>query len=255
MAHEEYRRIVPGAKTAVLFIHGIVGSPNHFLSRIPLVQKVPETWSVYNLLLPGHGAEMEDFAQSSSGKWKNHVWGAFRELSQNHEQVIVVGHSMGTLFSIQLAVDFPDKIPFLFLIAVPMIPYVWPQFALTCLRLVFGKIRPDHPQEVAFTEATGTKTTRKLWKYATWIPRFWELFREIAVTAKLLPKLDVPTFAWQSNKDELVTRSSRKVLQRNDSIEIHELDNSTHFYYAPDERSRLLDEFRDLCDRYGKKQD
>ena len=30
MRHFETRRILPGAKNAVLFLHGIVGTPNHF---------------------------------------------------------------------------------------------------------------------------------------------------------------------------------------------------------------------------------
>lgn len=55
MEHREYVRIVPGAKTAVLFMHGIVGTPNHFRDLLPLVDLVPDDWSVYNVLLPGHG--------------------------------------------------------------------------------------------------------------------------------------------------------------------------------------------------------
>ena len=30
MNHAEYKRMVPGADTAVLFVHGILGTPNHF---------------------------------------------------------------------------------------------------------------------------------------------------------------------------------------------------------------------------------
>ena len=36
MIHQEYVRKVPGADTAVLFIHGIVGTPNHFTDLISL---------------------------------------------------------------------------------------------------------------------------------------------------------------------------------------------------------------------------
>ena len=34
MAHETYTRLVPGADTAVLCIHGILGTPNHFASFV-----------------------------------------------------------------------------------------------------------------------------------------------------------------------------------------------------------------------------
>ena len=54
MKHEEMIRIVPGASTAVLFLHGIVGTPNHFVGGVPITEWVPEDWSLHNLLLPGH---------------------------------------------------------------------------------------------------------------------------------------------------------------------------------------------------------
>ena len=50
--HKEYKRIVENSPKALLFIHGILGTPNHFAPFIPLV---PENLSVYNLLLDGHG--------------------------------------------------------------------------------------------------------------------------------------------------------------------------------------------------------
>ena len=98
MVHEEYVRMVPHADTAVLFIHGIVGTPNHFRDLIPLVELVPESWSVCNLLLDGHGKSVEDFANTSIENWHSQVWGTFEKLSRTHERVILVAHSMGTLF-------------------------------------------------------------------------------------------------------------------------------------------------------------
>ena len=66
MEHLEYIRIVDHADTAVLFIHGIVGTPNHFHAFIPLV---PEHISVCNLLLDGHGGSVKDFSHTSMRKW------------------------------------------------------------------------------------------------------------------------------------------------------------------------------------------
>ena len=61
MAHKPVKRIVPGAKTAVILCHGIMGSPDHFRHFIPLI---PEDWSVCCLLLDGHGKGVMDFARS-----------------------------------------------------------------------------------------------------------------------------------------------------------------------------------------------
>ena len=58
--HKEYKRIVNGADSAVLFIHGILGTPNHFKEFIPLV---PKEYSVHNLLLDGHGKGVKEFSR------------------------------------------------------------------------------------------------------------------------------------------------------------------------------------------------
>lgn len=59
-----------GADTAVLLIHGIVGTPYHFRDLLPVV---PETWSVYHLLMDGHGGSVEKFARTSMEKRKAQV--------------------------------------------------------------------------------------------------------------------------------------------------------------------------------------
>ena len=46
MKHDEVVRIIPGARTAVLLIHGICGTPNHFVGGIPLMEWIPADWSI-----------------------------------------------------------------------------------------------------------------------------------------------------------------------------------------------------------------
>ena len=46
MAHEEGIRILPEADTAVLFMHGICGTPDHFHKVLPRMQRIPENWAV-----------------------------------------------------------------------------------------------------------------------------------------------------------------------------------------------------------------
>lgn len=243
MKHAEYVRIVPDAGTAVLFIHGIVGTPNHFRDLIPLIDLVPDDYSIYNVLLDGHGKTVDDFAKTSMEKWKAQVWGIFEELAKTHERVILVGHSMGTLFSIQLAVEHPEIVPFLFLIAVPLRPGIRLMTIRNLLCLVFGKLREDVPQEAATMKVCGVKTTRKLWKYLTWIPRFLELFAEIYKTERLLCHLNVPCTAHQSQRDELVANCTRKVLEKSGAMEVHNLLQSTHFYYHPDDQKAVREDF------------
>lgn len=254
MEHKEYVRIVPEAKTAVLFMHGIVGTPNHFCDLIPLVQLVPENWSVYNVLLDGHGGSIDDFAKTSMKKWKNQVFSVFESLCQAHDRVIIVGHSMGTLFAMQMALAKPQKVPFLFLIAAPMRPWVRLVGIKNLLKLAFGKLREDIPLENATRQVAGVNATAELWKYVKWLPRFLELFWEIHYTEGKMSGLTVPCVAWQSRKDELVSNFSTGVIERCGRIVLHELPDSTHFYYAPEDTLRVQADFSARCDAV-KKQD
>ena len=244
MDHPETRRGIPGAKNALLFLHGIVGSPNHFRSLIPLEERVPRGWSVYNLCYPGHGGDVRDFSRSSMDSWRAYARDAFLELSESHEKVCIVGHSMGTLFASQLALEFPEKVSGLFLLNVPMRPWVRLRGAGNSLRHALGCIREDRPEEAAFRMACGLTVTPLLWRYIPWIPRLLELLGEIRGTEKIMGDLKVPCVAWQSRRDELVSNRTATVLRNSGIMEVHELSDSTHFYYAPGDMNRVCVEFQ-----------
>lgn len=244
MNHQEYVRIVPGAETAVLFIHGIVGTPDHFDMLLPLV---PAGWSVYNVLLDGHGRTVDDFGASSMKKWKAQVWDVFHQLGETHEQVVIVGHSMGTLFAIQLALERPEKVPFLFLMAVPMRVGLRWFGVVNSLKVALDRVDERKPLEAATRKACSIQTEPRLWKYIKWVPRYLELFREIRITRKLLPELTVPCHAFQSRRDELVSNWAAKVLERSGRAQVAYLDHSGHFYYDDADRTRLLTAFDERC--------
>ena len=239
------KRIVPNASTAVLLIHGIVVTPNHFRKLIPLEESVPENWSFWNLCLPGHGSTVEAFSHSSMKQWKAYVWGAFWELAAEHEKVILFGHSMGTLFALQLASQYPDQVRDLFLLAVPMRPHIGFAIVNSSLRLVFGKIREDHPMETSIVSACGSQPTRRLWRYIPWLPRFAELLVEIYNTEKILSDIQIPYRIFQSRKDELVSNRSEKILIKH-GLHFTALPDSGHFYYAPEDKRRILASFEDM---------
>ena len=244
MKHQETIRIVPGAKNAVLFLHGICGTPNHFVGGVPMLEWVPQDWSVHNLLLPGHGGTVEDFAKSSMQQWRCAARRAFCRLAKDHEKVYIVGHSMGTLFALELAVDFPEKISGLFLLGVPMRPHLAPAAVNSALRLALGLLRPGYP-EMAIQEACGTAPTWMLWKYIPWVPRFVELFAQITRTERKLHQLTVSTVAYQSRRDELVNGLSAKVLHRY-PVDVQILEGSSHFYYSPGDKLILREAFEKM---------
>lgn len=247
MENKPYIRILPEADTAVLFIHGILGTPRHFTDGIPLLQSVPDNWSVYNVLLDGHGGSVDEFARSSMKKWTAQVWDVFQELGRTHKHIIIAAHSMGTLFAIQLAVEHPELVRSLFLLGVPMRPGMRPSGIWRLIRMIFGYTREDSPLDTATRDVCGVHTTRKLWKYIKWIPRFLELFHHIWITEKCLPQLKVPVYAYQSEKDEQVMNRSARVLQKSGVVEVSTLPNSTHYYYHPEDSRIVLRDFSNLC--------
>lgn len=244
MDHSAYIRDT-GGDTAVLMIHGIVGTPAHFRELIPLI---PEEWTVHALLLDGHGGSVAEFSATSMKTWKGQVKAHLDALLAAHSRVLVAAHSMGTLFAIQAALDHPEEIDGLFLLAVPTRPWVRLSTMVTSLRLVLGVERPGDRALAAMAEATSVRLERKLWKYVGWLPRYVELLVEIRRIRRLLPELAVPTMTFQSQRDELVSARSIRDLEGHPWIKNTVLHGSGHFAYGPEDICLLRRRFQALLD-------
>ena len=240
MDHNPYSREGTG-KNAVLLIHGIAGSPAHFGGLVPVI---PREFSVYNILLDGHGGSVADFSRSSMAKWKAQVRDTLETLFARHEKVVIIGHSMGTLFAIQAAIDHPDKIPRLFLLNVPTRPWVRPSTWYTCLRVAFGKL--DRPADRAMRGETAMELTPRLWQYIGWAPRMTELLRERSRIRKCLPQLHTKTFSFQSRVDELVSIRSCRDLDTHPYISNWILEDSGHFVYGKEDTCFLQTKLLEL---------
>lgn len=243
MAHEAFIRDIPSSPNAVLMLHGICGTPDHFRDLLPLV---PEDWTVHCLLLKGHGGTADDFAAASMAQWKAQVLTHLEALLADHERVFIAAHSMGTLFAIQAAVQYPDRIPALFLLGSPTRVFVRPFAAVNAVKLTFGFVDPGDRSAVDMQRGLSVGTTRRLWKYILWIPRFLELFGEIWYTRKLLPRLTVPARVFQSQEDELVHPSSCRDFADHPYVQCTLLPDSGHFGYGEQDLALLRSEFRSL---------
>ena len=240
MKHEEFRRICSDADTAVLFIHGINGTPNHFRDFVELV---PPECSVVNVLLDGHGAGVSDFANTSMGKWKTQVDREVEALLLHHEKLLIVGHSMGTLFAIRQAVKHPDRVRGLFLLAVPLKLSIKPRMLRSSMRVYLGRVREDDPWTQAAFNCYGIEPDRRFWRYIPWVGRYLELFREMGAVRKLLGVLQTPSLCYQSKLDELVALRSCRILRENSVAQVNVLENSGHYYYDEKDYARLLRDF------------
>lgn len=240
--HKEYKRIAQHPETAVLFLHGIVGTPNHFRPFVPLV---PDNMSVYNMLLDGHGKGVRDFSHTSMEKWRNQVAGAVGELLKEHKEIYIVAHSMGSLLAIEQALECP-QIKKLFLLAVPLKLFLRTKMFTNALKVHSGKIDPDNAELLAAKACYGIAEDSNLFHYLGWLPRYMELFSLIRKVGKQIGQITVPTFAYQSRYDEMVSRKAGKCLGANPNIKVTELENSGHYYYDKNDLSILKEAFAEF---------
>ena len=243
MEHREYIRITGSDRPALLMIHGIVGTPAHFHGLMPAVA---EDRSVYNILLDGHGKGVQEFAGTSMAKWKAQVKTVLADILTRHEKVVIIAHSMGSLFAIQAAIDHPDRVASLFLLAVPTRPWVRFSTMLTALRVAWGNVSPADTAATAMHNDCSVQLERKLWKYIAWLPRFWELLTEIRRVRGQLPDLKTPTLTFQSHRDELVSSRSCKDLNGHPYIQNTVLYRSGHFAYSPEDTALLQKRLAEL---------
>ena len=234
-----YKRIISGADNAVLLIHGIIGTPNHFLPFMPFI---PDTYSVWNILLDGHGGNVRDFSSTSMAKWANQISAAVDELSISHKRIYIVAHSMGTLLAIEEAIRSP-KVCCLFLLAVPLKIHLRWQMIKNCAKIYLNIIEKDDILGNAAKDSCGVKLSRNPFLYLGWIPRYLELFQKISQVRKLLPRLTTPCTAFQSHYDEMVSNQATALLKKHPNIDVSALTRSTHFYYEPRELEDLQNAF------------
>lgn len=242
MPHKAYIREVPGSKKVVLMIHGITGSPAHFKDLMPAV---PEDWSIYNILLDGHGGDVADFGATSMKKWKKQVADVLAGLMESYEKIVIVAHSMGTLFALEAAAKYPQKVAGLFLLAVPLRVRVPVSTVEAVLRVAAGKT-DGHETASAMVEDCSITLDGPLYHYISWAPRMLELLEEIKRVRMLLPQVRVPCLAFQSRKDELVSMDAAKDLARNSRIKVAVLENSGHFAYGSDDAALLRRQLHEL---------
>lgn len=240
--HQEFIKITKDSNNVFLFIHGIVGSPNHFSDFVKLV---PDNISIYNILLDGHGKSTIDFSRTSLYKWEEQVNKVISELSSTYENIYIVAHSMGTLFAIDHAIK-NNKIKGLFLLACPLRLFLKTKMTTNSLKLYFNKIKPNDLEIHAAKARCSIALSKNPFSYIGWIPRFLDLFKKIRKTRKVVHLLNKPTYVIQSRKDEVVSKKAINCFGENKNIKMIILENSTHYYYEKNNYQYLISLFDDF---------
>jgi len=238
MAHRTYIKDIDGSDTVVLFIHGFLGSTEHFDRFIALL---PEHISVYNILLEGHGGSVLDFARASMSIWKKQIDKIVSTLNKRFKNIYIVGHSMGTFFAMESAIKY-DTVKQIFLLQSPLKIGVKPNAAVNTFKSFFNIFGDDEVSR-AYKDSHSVKLNFRIWEYIGWIPRYLELFKEAKAARSTILKLETPCVIFQSARDELVSVKSARYIPDKENIKLFVLKNSAHFIYDKNEFSYLEEMF------------
>lgn len=227
--------------TAILFAHGIVGTPKHFEKYIKLV---PEDWTVVNLVLKGHLGTVKDFGNASMKEWKAQFHDELKKLTDTHDRVFIVAHSMSCLFSIEESLE--QKVEAMFLLNIPVWARVTPRLLKSISQIYFNCVNEADPWVIAARELYGIGMDRNLLHYIKWPLRYFELFSEISHARKFISEVKIPSYIYISTKDEMTSPRGAKYIREHgrENMKVTELEGSGHLYFTDEAWETVLDDFR-----------
>jgi len=234
--HSEYQYTSEKSDTVIVFIHGIQGSPLQFNY---LIEGLNGSYSIENLLLPGHGKTVYDFSQSNIVQWQNYVDKKIGQLQNKYQNIILVGHSMGCLLSVNTTILHPQRIRGLFLISIPLKIHFTFTYIKNNLHVAFCK--KDKNEITAAARKGNSILASSPFEYIKSIPRYIELINKSSSTKKQIEKLELPIIVVHSENDEIVSRKTLLYFENRQNAEFLVVKNSGHYYYSKEAREQILD--------------
>ncbi|MGI6315673.1 MAG: alpha/beta hydrolase [Christensenellales bacterium] len=225
-------------KTAILLVHGHMGSPRQFRELLPLLPVGADTVC---LTLPGHAADVAAFRTSDRSQWQRAVMETVETLRSEYDRLLLVGHSMGGLLLTLEAIRDPGKILGIVALALPL--------GIRLTRRGIGiRLAALHPPRE--DEDPDVTAARNLCGISGLIPRHIPgllpntlgLMALIRETNRRLPGLNVPMLALQGRRDEIVSPAAvRRACGKNPRITLEMLEGTSHFRYPPEARAKVAE--------------
>lgn len=96
-------------QTGILLIHGLMGSPREYLPLEAVLQA--EGYHTRSVTLPGHGfGPSKEFAQVRTDDILEHCLKEYNDFAEDHDDVVLIGHSLGGLCTLLTAAENPHKL-------------------------------------------------------------------------------------------------------------------------------------------------
>ncbi len=232
-------------KTAIVFIHGYMGSSAQFENIIECLDQ--SSFTIYRLTLPGHETTLAHFVETKPDEWQVFVNRYVAKLRNLHKKILLVGHSLGGVLAIQAAIHQSENIVGVVAIALPL--YVKVTYRTLEIRLrAIGRPSPNEPPEVRVSRKLSGVSDVQILNSIRLLPNTIELLRIFRETRKVLSQLSVKLLIVQSANDELVSaRSARFVLQALPDTQSLVLQSATHFMYPSEEALLIARTIRDFA--------
>ena len=221
--------------TAILFVHGIQGSPRQFQW---ILDSLPDHVRAVNLLLPGHGGDVSVFRQSGRQDWQECVNQAGEALCRHYQRVIFVGHSMGCLLGIEAARHPGIRFSAMLFLACPLsLRPTWAYFKNSLLAV--SGYHGNNPYILALQAANSVHAAHP-WQYAGCLHPYLELLRLVRQVnnAKKPPLPPVTAFFFQ--KDEIVGKCAVRLATEKYRFTTATLSDCSHDYFTSYAREKIL---------------
>ncbi|SDS70806.1 carboxylesterase [Brevibacterium siliguriense] len=198
-----YRSLGGGSSAAVLFLHGITGSP---VSWVPIARAIAdEGIDVSVPLLPGHGTTWQDMIATGWADWLGEARTELGRLQADHDRVVVAGLSMGGALALALASaeGAPDEV-----IVVNPALYVDSPFApLLPVLKHFVRTIPSIGGDIAHPDRDEYAYDR------TPLAPMATFHRALSIVREDLWKIDCPVTAMISGEDNVVGPRTLRALR------------------------------------------
>lgn len=242
----------------VLIIHGFTATLDSVKSLYTAIEKLGIP--VRQPLLAGHGALSPEALRGVRWEsWMADAEQALFELSLEVEQVIVIGHSMGALLSLNLAARHKEKIDSLVLVApaIQLISVLAPGRPLHFAAPFVSKIIKNWKLKSDFADqGCATCIPHYSWVPTDAIISFFEL---IKISQQLLGRVNVPVLIMHNRRENTVRPESALILYNRIATEpsgksIIWLEHSGHQIFCDCESEKAVKAIMDyVVSRIGQK--
>lgn len=220
-------------ETVALLIHGFTGSPSEFRRLGYYLNDLGYT--VKAILLPGHGTTPEDMINTGFRDWWRCVKEEFEELrEEGFRRVIPIGHSMGGLLSLKLAME--EEVPAVVSLATPI--------HLGSRKVIFAFLLQFFVKYISKKRPAGVEhiTSESLAYDRTPVPCVVHFRKLLFHVKKKLHRVQVPLFIGQGELDRTSLPASARFIFRSVSSERKEIKvypNSSHGILLDSDRDQV----------------